>query len=67
MVKDVGLFLLKVVQGTNGQDGEKKGGFGGFRSEGDWMKKGEMVMEEVEICGEVEVDGRQRRKDKIST
>ena len=56
MVKQICLFLIKVVQSADGEDGKKEGEFGRLWTKAAWMKEGEMVMEQIEICGEIEVD-----------
>lgn len=66
MMEKIGLFLFKVVESSNGEDGEEKRWFGAFRTEGHGVEEGEMVMKEIEIGRQVKVDGWQGRENDVS-
>ena len=66
-MKRICLFLVKVVHSTDRKDGQKQGELGSLWAEADRMEEGQMMMEQIEVCGEVEVDSWQRWKYKIST
>ena len=45
MVKQVSLFLIKIVQGSDRENGEEKSWLGGLRAKADRVEEGKMVME----------------------
>lgn len=53
VMQQVGLFLVEVVQSADGKDGEQEGRFSSFGTKADRMEKGEVMMKEVEVGGEV--------------